>query len=229
MNFFFSFPISSLIILLIFVLLFPACTINSSLQTPGPDNQINFAPYQTSPPNLSQIPTTPVQTPLLSSTSPQQPQFATPTPKSSPIPLNPHHKTIAIIHTSKGSITLELYSDQAPHTVENFISKASSGFYTGLTFHRVEDWVIQGGDPAGDGSGGGQMSTELNHLPFSQGSLGIARGDNINFSNDSQFFICTSQCGHLTGQYTNFGQVISGLDVAQNIVIGDTIDSIDIP
>lgn len=133
-----------------------------------------------------------------------------------------------ILKTSKGDITLKLYPDSAPNTVENFVTKAAEGYYEGLTFHRVEDWVIQGGDPVGNGTGGGQMPTELSSVPFKIGSLGVARGGNIKISNDSQFFICTKDCSWLTGDYTNFGEVTEGMDVALSMEIGDTIDSIEV-
>src|SRR5207302_6962288 len=96
---------------------------------------------------------------------------------------------------------------------KNFIMKAESGFYKGLVFHRVEDWVVQGGDPKGDGTGGGLMQTEINDIPFVAGSLGVARGQNINVSNDSQFFITKSEANWLNQQYTNFGMVSGGMDV----------------
>lgn len=136
--------------------------------------------------------------------------------------------TKAVIKTSKGNITLKLYPDQAPNTVSNFATKSAAGFYDGLTFHRVEDWVIQGGDPLGNGTGGGKMPTELNEVPFAEGSLGVARGGDIRVSNDAQFFICTTDCAWLTGQYTNFGQVIEGMDVAKQIEVGDTIVGIEV-
>lgn len=131
--------------------------------------------------------------------------------------------TQATIKTSKGDIVIKLYPEEAPNTVNNFITKAASGFYENLTFHRVEDWVIQGGDPDGNGTGGGSMPTELNDVPFKTGSVGVARGGNIQISNDAQFFICTTDCAWLTGQYTNFGEVIQGMDVAKQIAIGDKI------
>jgi peptidyl-prolyl cis-trans isomerase B (cyclophilin B) len=131
--------------------------------------------------------------------------------------------TKAVIKTSKGDITVELYAKDAPKTVANFAKKSSSGFYDGLTFHRVEDWVIQGGDPKGDGTGGGQMPTELNDHEFVTGSLGVARGSDINVSNDSQFFITKEDASWLNGQYTNFGQVTDGMDVVNKIEIGDKI------
>lgn len=140
---------------------------------------------------------------------------------------NSSNKT-AVIKTAKGDIEFELFSDVAPKTVENFIKKASEDYYKGLIFHRVEDWVIQGGDPDGNGTGGGEQATELSDKQFKEGSVGVARGGDINVSNDSQFFICTADCNWLTGQYTIFGQVTSGIDIAKKIEIGDKIESIEI-
>lgn len=137
-------------------------------------------------------------------------------------------KQNATIKNAKGDIKIELYGDKAPKTVENFISKAKSGFYTELTFHRVEDWVVQGGDPLGNGTGGGEMDTELNDVPFVEGSVGVARGGDIKVSNDSQFFICTQDCDWLTGQYTNFGKVTAGMDIVKSIKIGDKIGKIEL-
>ena len=129
----------------------------------------------------------------------------------------------AVIKTDKGDIELTLYGKAAPKTVGNFIDKAKNGFYKNLTFHRVEDWVIQGGDPKGDGTGGGLMQTELNNQPFVAGSLGAARGADVRVANDSQFFITKSEASWLNGQYINFGIVTSGMDVVNKIAIGDKI------
>lgn len=129
----------------------------------------------------------------------------------------------AVISTSKGDITVELFATEAAKTVNNFAQKAKSGFYKGLIFHRVEDWVVQGGDPLGNGTGGGQMATEINSEPFVIGSLGVARGQDINISNDSQFFITKTDASWLNGQYTNFGKVISGMSVVNKLQIGDKI------
>lgn len=134
----------------------------------------------------------------------------------------------ARLTTTRGEILLELNPNNAPTTVANFISKAKSGYYENLTFHRVEDWVVQGGDPQGTGMGGGKMDTELSQQPFTTGSLGVARGGDIRVSNDSQFFICTQECNWLTGQYTHFGHVVEGMDVVNSLQIGDTIESIEI-
>lgn len=144
-----------------------------------------------------------------------------------PATVNNVQKDILVdLNTSKGVIRLKLYPAEAPKTVQNFLNKASSNYYKGLKFHRVEDWVIQGGDPLGNGTGGGKLATELSQTPFKAGSLGVARGGDINVSNDSQFFICTTDCSWLTGQYTNFGEVVTGMDIVTKIAIGDTIDSI---
>jgi len=129
----------------------------------------------------------------------------------------------AVIKTSKGDITLVLYGQDAPYTVANFAKKAKDGYYTNLSFHRVEDWVIQGGDPKGDGTGGGSMPVEFNNHSFTQGALGVAsRGDGVT-QNDSQFFIVKSDATYLDHQYTNFGYVTEGMDVVNKIAIGDKI------
>lgn len=135
---------------------------------------------------------------------------------------------VVALNTDYGQIVLKLFPDQAPNTVKNFISKVNSGFYDGLTFHRVEPgFVVQGGDPKGDGTGGGQIASEINQIPFTVGSVGLARGGDIKVSNDSQFFICLSQeqCQHLSNQYVNFGTVMSGMDAVAQIKPGDSIIS----
>ncbi len=134
----------------------------------------------------------------------------------------------AIINTDKGEIKLVLYGNDAPYTVANFIKKAKDGYYNNLIFHRVEDWVIQGGDPQGDGTGGGSMPVEFNDHSFTTGALGVAStGDNVN-QNDSQFFIVKSDATYLDNKYTNFGYVTEGMDVVNQIAIGDKILSITV-
>jgi peptidyl-prolyl cis-trans isomerase B (cyclophilin B) len=136
-------------------------------------------------------------------------------------------KTATMELAKGGIVTMALRPDKAPNTVATFIAKANAGVYNGLTFHRVvADFVVQGGDPRGDGTGGGNQKTELSDLPFCVGALGIARGGDINVSNDSQFFICIGACRFLDKMYTNFGQVVSGMDVASRIQVGDKIKSI---
>ena len=160
----------------------------------------------------------------VSPTQGSQEKISTPTP--TPTPTSSASATIAktaTITTSKGKIKISFYGKDAPKTVENFVSKAKSGFYNNLTFHRVEDWVAQGGDPKGNGTGGGTMPTELNDKPFTVGSVGVARGNDIKISNDSQFFITKTDASWLTGQYTNFGIVTEGMNVVNTLQIGDKI------
>lgn len=140
--------------------------------------------------------------------------------------VTPNTDLIVTLKTKYGPIAIRLYADQAPKTVANFLAKVNAGFYNGLTFHRVEpDFIIQGGDPKGNGTGGGTIKSEINTIPFKSGSLGLARGPIKENSNDSQFFICLSaeNCQHLTNEYVNFGEVISGLEVAGKIQVDDRI------
>ena len=129
----------------------------------------------------------------------------------------------AVLKLDKGEVVIKLYPDVAPKTVQNFLQKASAGYYEKLIFHRVEDWVVQGGDPKGNGTGGGNMATELSKKSFKIGSVGVARGGDIKISNDSQFFICTKDCSFLNEQYTIFGEVVEGMEVVNKIEIGDEI------
>jgi cyclophilin family peptidyl-prolyl cis-trans isomerase len=127
--------------------------------------------------------------------------------------------THATLHTSEGPIEIELYPDDAPKTVENFTKLASDGFYDGLVFHRViPDFMIQGGCPLGDGTGGPgyTFEDEASGHPVARGALAMANsGPN---TNGSQFFIVTADaCPWLDGKHTVFGQVSSGQDVADRI------------
>jgi len=134
-----------------------------------------------------------------------------------------------VIETAKGTIVCKLATDQAAgvsKTIANFEQKANSGHFDGLVFHRVEDWVIQGGDPTGTGAGGGKMPAEYNRLPFNAGSLGVARGPDRTKNSDCQFFIVTKDSPWLNGDYTNFGQVTEGMDVVKKIARGDKINSV---
>jgi|HubBroStandDraft_6_1064221.scaffolds.fasta_scaffold351385_2 peptidyl-prolyl cis-trans isomerase B (cyclophilin B) len=140
----------------------------------------------------------------------------------------------ATIDTDKGKIIVELYPGVAPKTVDNFEKLAKKGFYDNLTFHRVvPGFVVQGGDPKGNGSGGpgydvpGEISTSEKHL---RGTLATARlGDDVNpdrKSSGSQFYICLEPQPGLDGQYTIFGGVIKGMDVVDQIRVGDHIKAI---
>jgi len=139
---------------------------------------------------------------------------------------------VFIIKTVKGTMKGELYSDSAPNTVLNFVTLSKAGFYNGLTFHRVvEDFVIQGGDPNGDGTGdpGYNIPAEFNKREHQPGTLAMARASEPD-SGGSQFYICITResCKHLDGQYTVFGQVTEGLDVISKIEQGDKIEEITI-
>jgi peptidyl-prolyl cis-trans isomerase B (cyclophilin B) len=136
----------------------------------------------------------------------------------------------ATLNTSKGPIAVELFDDDAPKTVENFRKLAGEGFYEGVIFHRViPDFMIQGGDPTGTGSGGPgyTFEDEFNDRKVVRGALAMANaGPN---TNGSQFFIVTAEaCPWLDGKHTVFGQVSDGMDVVDAISGVDT-DASDRP
>jgi peptidyl-prolyl cis-trans isomerase B (cyclophilin B) len=154
---------------------------------------------------------------------------ASPSPSRSTAPTTAAAASKATVELAKGgSFAFTLRPDKAPQTVARFAQKARSGFYQELTFHRVENWVVQGGDPTGSGSGGNQVASEYNDLPFLAGAVGIARANNPAQMNDSQFFIVKIDSHHLDGMYANFGLLTSGMDVVQGIKIGDKIKTIRI-
>lgn len=143
-------------------------------------------------------------------------------------------KYVAVIKTSKGDIKLELYPKEAPLSVTNFKQLADMGFYNGLTFHRVvSGFVIQGGDPSGNGTGGPGYTVPAEiGLLHKKGALAWARtGDQVNpsrRSSGSQFYIALEALPSLDGQYTVFGQTIEGMDVVQKIQKGDVIKSVEV-
>ena len=125
----------------------------------------------------------------------------------------------ATMHTSAGAIRLDLYPDDAPKTVANFEKLAREGFYDGVIFHRViPDFMVQGGDPTGTGSGGPgyTFEDEPNDHRVERGALAMANaGPN---TNGSQFFIVTAEsCPWLDGKHTVFGRVVEGMDVVEEI------------
>ena len=137
----------------------------------------------------------------------------------------------AVITTKHGNITLELYNDKTPKTCENFEELANTGFYDGLTFHRViADFMIQGGCPRGDGTGGpgyqfeDEFDPDLKH--DSPGILSMANAGPD--TNGSQFFITHVPCPWLDGKHTVFGKVTDGLDVVFKVAAGDEIQKITI-
>ncbi|PIR75979.1 MAG: peptidylprolyl isomerase [Candidatus Magasanikbacteria bacterium CG10_big_fil_rev_8_21_14_0_10_42_10] len=132
-----------------------------------------------------------------------------------------------VLHTNKGDITVSLFADKSPKTVNNFLNLAQAGEYTGTKFHRViKDFMIQGGDPLskddskksswGTGGPNYRFEDEFNDVPLVRGSLAMANaGPN---TNGSQFFIVTApETSWLNGKHTNFGVVTTGMDVVQNI------------
>lgn len=135
----------------------------------------------------------------------------------------------AIIQTNKGNIEFELYSEDAPKTVSNFVYLSEAGYYDGLTFHRVEPgFVIQGGDPNGDGTGGPgyQFEDEPVTKKYDEGIVAMANaGPN---TNGSQFFIMLADNETLPPDYTIFGKVTSGMDVVKQIAVGDVMNKITI-
>jgi cyclophilin family peptidyl-prolyl cis-trans isomerase len=125
----------------------------------------------------------------------------------------------ATLHTNHGAIEVELFDDDAPKTVDNFVKLAREGFYNGVIFHRViPDFMIQGGDPTGTGSGGPgyQFEDEFNDHKVERGALAMANaGPN---TNGSQFFIVTTEAAPwLDGKHTVFGRVTSGMDAVDAI------------
>ncbi len=144
----------------------------------------------------------------------------------------------AEITTDKGNIIFQFERNDAPKTTENFIRLASRKYYDNLTFHRVEeDFVIQGGDPKGDGTGGesawgGQFEDEINPLSplyqdaYKEGTVAMANsGPN---TNGSQFFIMLADRGDLPKNYTIFGKVTNGIDVVKKISKGDKMIKVEV-
>ena len=130
----------------------------------------------------------------------------------------------AVMHTNHGDITLELFDEEAPKTVENFKKLVGDSFYNGVIFHRViKDFMIQGGDPTGTGRGGPgyTFEDEFNEHKIVRGALAMANaGPN---TNGSQFFIVTTEAAPwLDGKHTVFGHVVDGMEVVDKIEGGDT-------
>jgi cyclophilin family peptidyl-prolyl cis-trans isomerase len=137
---------------------------------------------------------------------------------------------IAVIETAKGVIKIKLYPEEAPKTVENFIKLANKGYYNGLTFHRVEPgFVIQGGDPKGNGSGGpgytipDEKNTKLKH---NRGAVAMAKTSAPNSAGSQFYIVINKPAPQLDGGYTVFGQVISGQSVAEKIAKGDKMTKV---
>jgi len=136
----------------------------------------------------------------------------------------------ARIATDKGDIVFKFYPHDAPQHSAAFIKLARAGFYDGLTFHRVEPgFVIQGGDPSGNGTGGPgyQLDAEFNDNKHIKGTVAMARSSNPN-SAGSQFYICLEEASFLNKQYTVFGHVVEGQPVVDAIRVGDVMNTVTI-
>jgi len=135
----------------------------------------------------------------------------------------------AIIETDKGNIEIALFDKEAPNTVKNFEKLANSGFYNGLKFHRViPNFMIQGGDPKGDGTGGPgyTIKCEINPRKHTAGALSMAHAGKD--TGGSQFFITHAPQPHLDGKHTVFGQVEKGQDVVNKIKQGDKMKKVKV-
>lgn len=147
-------------------------------------------------------------------------------PKSNPTSLSKLNK--ARIKTIHGDIIFTFYPNEAPNTTTRIKELISNGFYNGLTFHRViPGFVIQGGDPKGNGTGGSgkKLIAEFNSHKHIPGAVAMARSSDPN-SADSQFYISLGTHPHLDNQYTIFGMVTSGLDISKKIQGGDKMISV---
>jgi peptidyl-prolyl cis-trans isomerase B (cyclophilin B) len=145
--------------------------------------------------------------------------------------IDPAKNYRATVETSKGTIVLELYPTYAPKTVNNFVFLAKQGFYDGLKFHRVlSNFMIQGGDPTGTGSGGPgyKFEDEVRNNPLKHETNVISMANAGANTNGSQFFITHSPQPHLNGKHTVFGKVIEGQDVVNAIRQGDVMQKITI-
>ena len=135
----------------------------------------------------------------------------------------------AMIETDKGNIVLELFENDAPNTVANFVKLINKGYYNGLKFHRViPNFMIQGGCPVGNGTGGPgyTIKCEINPKKHLKGTLSMAHAGKD--TGGSQFFITHSPQPHLDGVHTVFGQVIEGMDVVNAIRQGDVMKQVKV-
>ncbi len=139
-------------------------------------------------------------------------------------------QTAKIALDKGGEIVIEFFPEDAPKTVENFVTLAKKGFYNGLTFHRiVPGFVVQGGDPKGNGTGGPgyTIKAEFNKQKHIRGSVAMARSQHPD-SAGSQFYITYGAQPHLDNNYTVFGKVVSGMEHVDRIVQGDRMTSVTI-
>ncbi len=211
-------PIGLLVIFTMLVTLIGAGVFGGQV-TPTPA----ASAYSTSVPEVTAVPTS------------TRPASATPSGRKTYAALPPQtvdaaKSYTATIVTAKGTMVFNLLPKVAPVTVNSFVFLARAGFYDGLTFHRVEPgFVIQGGDPQGNGMGGPGYSlpAEFNPTKHITGTLAMARATDPN-SAGSQFYVTLAPASFLDNQYTVFGQIVSGMDVALKISVGDVMRQVTI-
>ncbi len=220
-----------IITIIIIAIILGIVTIFTQSKSPSTDIGLNTASQPTA--QITPTPTSLLQAP---SSPLQQQQQTNPVPSVIPQTMWVTNATAASIMTNKGEIDIQLYPQDAPKTVTNFATLAHIGYYNGLTFHRVvPGFVIQGGDPNGNGTGGYSIfgptfEDELNpntpsyQAGYKAGVVAMAnRGPN---TNGSQFFIMLADNDQLPHNYTIFGKVTNGMNVVQSIQVGDKMNTI---
>ena len=235
----YNIPVTRVLVIIFAVLLLAAC---------GEDLEITLIPPPTSTPAPTSLPTsTPTASPTLdgaaaptatSKPAPTATPILTPMPTAAPaaegdakikqysqpppMTINPENRYVATMNTNKGAIVIELFSKEAPKTVNNFVFLARDSFYDGVIFHRVIPvFMIQGGDPNGTGTGGPGYKFEDEFDPslvFDRPGI-LAMANSGPNTNGSQFFITVAPTPHLNNRHTIFGRVIEGEDVANAISV----------
>jgi peptidyl-prolyl cis-trans isomerase B (cyclophilin B) len=205
----------------------------AALPTPDPSAVATLEPFPTDAAAPLTVTEALTDTAPLPTTGPDTGEQAQPRRYSEPPPMmiDPEQRYVATVATERGDIVIELRPDAAPRTVNNFVFLAQEGFYDGLTFHRViPNFMIQGGDPLGDGTGGPgyQFEDELvgNPLTHERGVISMANSGPD--TNGSQFFITREPQPHLDGMHTVFGTVVEGMGVVDAIQQGDVMTSVTI-
>jgi cyclophilin family peptidyl-prolyl cis-trans isomerase len=183
---------------------------------------------------ISAIPSPLASTEMGTSPSPTSSPSILPSPTSNPNPdltvdaANGLSRATVTLATSQGVIKFKFYSQDAPNTVKRIVELIQKGFYNGLIFHRVvPGFVVQGGDPLGNGTGGSgqKLKAEFNSRRHIEGAVAMARAGDPD-SADSQFYISLGTSPHLDHSYTVFGQVIEGMDVTRKLKVGDKMNSV---
>ncbi len=161
----------------------------------------------------------------------QEAEAKTPPPAEKPktTPKGTAKPAMTIIETEKGTIKIKLFTEDMPITTKNFIGLVNRKFYDGLKFHRVEDWVVQGGDPRGNGRGGSDktIKLEINKKQTwnKAGLVGMARSQDPD-SASSQFYIVIQPAEWLNNQYALFGEVVEGMEVVRQLKVGDKMKTV---